>query len=241
MKLDLKSVVAGSLVTLALIPAIVFGARTAAPVLTGLFQSTTLSVALPVPSSFALPNATTTGSVNAGYLAFSVTAIDGVGESLPSVALATTSADNAHAYNLRWNAVPGASAYRIYFSTSSSPQSFTQYFLATTSNQYTFTATTSPTFIPAGIPSTNGAFSAIFNSSGPSWVLGGSMGIGTSTIGAGIMVSVSTTTATSTVEVGAKVASGGRMIFVDTSSGRTTCTELTTAGGAGTFKAVTCP
>lgn len=231
--------VAIGLALIAAIPLVAFAARTAAPVLTGLFTSNTLSITLPTPS-ISLGNATTTGSLYSATLYFSVTALDGVGETLPSPIVASSTPDNAHGYNVSWTPVVGAVGYRVYFSTST-PQGFTQYFTATTTNQYTFTSTSSPVFIPAGINATNSAYVANLSYNGNSWLNGGALAIGTTTFPANVLFQMGTTTATSTALIGAKGASGGRLIMVDSNGTHTTCSEITTNAGTVTGKVVTCP
>lgn len=230
----------GVLVLLASSPLVAMAARTAAPVLTGIFPSTLLSITLPSPSSFSLGQATTTGSLYASTLYFAVTALDGVGETVPSTALGTTTVDQAHGYVLTWVPTPGAFSYRVYFSTST-PQAFTQYFTATTTGQYTFTSTSSPTYVAAGIPTAGTAYVDNFVSNGNSWLNSGAFAIGTTTFPTGVQLQVGTTTATTTAMVGAKGISGGKWIFVDSVNGHATCTELSTNAGVGTFKAITCP
>lgn len=181
MKFNLKDILTGALITAMVLPFAVFAARTAAPVLTGLFPSTTLSVNLPSPV-LSLGNSTTTGSVysNGGAaLYFQVTALDGVGETVGSQLLGTTTLNEAHGWQLTWSAIQGAIAYRVYFSTST-PMTMTQYFTATTTSSYSFTSTSTPTYAPNGPPSTTGAFAVNFSVSGNSWVNGGNIGVGTS-------------------------------------------------------------
>ncbi len=181
-----RDIIQGIVIGLALavlVPAATFAARTGTFLLSDLtFSSAQLQVNLPAPILSINP-ATTTGSVSNGTIAFAVTALDGVGETIPSAALATSSTLNSAGYIITWPAVTGAIGYRVYFSTSTSPsqQSFTQYFTATTTGRYTFQSTTSPTFIPAGIPVVNTAYVVNFASSTNSWINGGKLGIGTTT------------------------------------------------------------
>lgn len=248
MKKTLALLTIGVLIGSALSPLAAFAARTAAPVLTGLFPSASVSINLPAPSSASLGNATTTGSVysNGGAaLYFSVTALDGVGESLGSTLLGTSTVNQAHGWQITWAPVPGAFSYRVYFSTST-PQAMLQYFTATSTASapnafYTFTSTSSPTFVSA-FPTANSAYVVNLLANGNSWLNGGAFAIGTSTFAANVLLNVAaTSTATSTAEVGAKGASGGRLIIVDSSGSHTTCTEISTAGGTVAGKVVTCP
>ncbi len=176
----LKGVAIG-LTVVVLSPLVALAARTAAPVLTGLFSSSTLSINLPAPS-ISLGSATTSyGSVYNGTIYFAVTALDGVGETVPSQLLGTSTALNGAGWNITWTPVQGASGYRVYYSTST-PQAMIQYFTATTSNQFTFLSTSSPTvYIPGGINQTNSAYVINIASAGNSWVNGGKVAIGTTT------------------------------------------------------------
>lgn len=171
-----------ALVLVAVSPLAVFAARTAVPIITGLFP-TTLIVNMVAPT-ISMGNSTTTGSVysNGGAaLYFAVTVLDGAGgESSPSNLVASSTGNETHGWNLTWTATQGAKAYRVYFSTST-PQAMTQYFTSTSTSAYTFTSTSSPTFVPAGIPGTNTAYAIYISSTADSYLLGGKFGIGTST------------------------------------------------------------
>lgn len=160
------------------IPFSVEAARTGGQVLTGLFSSSTLSLSL-TPPTISLGNSTTTGSVYAGTLYFQVDASDGVGRSMPSNQSGTSTVNQAHGWNITWTAIQGAASYRVYFSTST-PDAMYQYFTATTTSQYSFTSTSTPTYT-TGPVTTNNAFVTQFNINGDSWVNGGKLGISTST------------------------------------------------------------
>lgn len=195
-----------SLLVMLVFPAFSFAARTSTPTAISVFPSS-LYVAL-APPSISLGNSTTTGSVysnNGAALYFYVTALDGVGESLGSQLMGTSTVNEAHGWNITWSAVQGAASYRVYFSTST-PQALTQYFIATSSNQYTLTSTSSPTYIPSGPPSSSTAYGVLINSTGSSWFNGGKVGIGTTTPTNNLTVSAQPpgngTVATTTFEVG---------------------------------------
>lgn len=174
------------LVAIFSIPLGVFAARTATPVLTGLFPSATVSINLPVPTSFSIGNATTTGSVysnNGNALYFQVVALDQAGgTSFATTLLGSSTVNQAHGWQITWNNVPGAMNYRVYFSTST-PQAVTQYFNASSTaglanNFYWFQSTSSPVFV-SNNPTTNTGYVLNLNSYGPSWLNGGNIGIGT--------------------------------------------------------------
>lgn len=231
MKFSLKDFLIGASVTAVLIPLGVFAERTAIPVLTGLFASTTLSVALPAPS-INISNATTTGSVSNGPMYFVVTALDGAGgESVSSNLMASTSPDNTHAWNVRWTAIPGATGYRVYFSTTTTALNFVQYFNATTTNAYNFTSTSSPIFTTVGAPVTGSgnAYVDKVNSSGNSWINGGNFAVGTTT-------SVSLFSVVNQ-PLGTGVVATTSSVFGDqaTSTSRTCFNVVTSAGTKGSF------
>jgi hypothetical protein len=191
------------------LPLLALAARTAAPTLTGLFATTQVAVALPSPV-ISLGLSTTSGSVysNGGAaLYFEVTALDGIGESLGSQLLGTTTVNEAHGWNITWSKIQGAVSYRVYFSTST-PLAMTQYFLGTSTSglpnsYYTFTSTSSPVFIPAGITQTNTAYVDYLSGvSGNSYINAGNFAVGTSTPVANFTAQATSTNATTTIEEG---------------------------------------
>jgi len=189
----------------AAIPLIALAARTATPLVSSLFPSNLVYVNM-APPQVSLPTAPGTGSITAGgTLYFAVTALDGQGESVNGNVVGTTTVGSS-ALQLTWPAVTGATGYRVYFSTST-PLALTQYFSATSTGSvpnayYTMTSTTSPTYIPTGVPTSNTAYGVKFNSTGASYLKGGFFGISTSSpamaldVASGTMraYSVSTTT-----------------------------------------------
>lgn len=235
--------VAIGLALIATVPLVAFAARTAVPLVSSLFPNSSIYVNMTNPV-VSLPTAPATGSLTVGTVYFAVTALDGQGESINGNLVGTTTTASG-ALQLTWPAVPGAFGYRVYFSTST-PLTLTQYFAATSTNlvpnnYYTFTSTSSPTFIAGGQPANNTAFGAIINGVGNSFLLGGAVAIGTSTFPANVQFQVGTSTATSTALIGAKGASGGRLIMVDSNGTHSTCSEITTNAGTVSGKVVTCP
>lgn len=234
----LEGVVLG-LALLALVPVVSYAARTAIPLITGLFP-TVLNVNVPAPIDAMAVDprpGSLTPSANALYV--EVTALDGVGETIGGPLLGTTTIANS-SLQITWPQVIGAFGYRVYFSTSTT-QAFTQYFNATTTDRFTMTSTSSPIFIPTGIPATNTAYVVNLSSTGNSWLNGGKIALGTTTIPSSITMSVGSSTATTTTLYGQKGVSGGSFILVDSTAGHTTCSALSVAGGVLTTAVVTCP
>ncbi|MBK3666176.1 hypothetical protein JJE66_33765 [Bradyrhizobium diazoefficiens] len=192
------------------IPVLAFAARTATPLVSNLFPNSQLYVNLPAPV-LSLPTAPGSGSITAGgTLYFEVTALDGQGETIGGNQLGTTTIGSS-ALQLTWGAVQGATGYRVYFSTST-PQAFLQYFAATSTSgapnaYYTFTSTTTPTYV-SGLPASNTAYSFNANqSTGAGWFMG-KFGLGTSSPAVALDVasgtlraySVSTTTCNAVID-----------------------------------------
>ena len=71
---------------------------------------------------------------------------------------------------LKWNAVPGATGYAIFFGTTTTQNSanLTQYFLATTSGQYDFSTSTG-SIAGSYTKSNTTAYENLLNPAGPSW------------------------------------------------------------------------
>jgi hypothetical protein len=112
--------------------------------ITPIFPSWSLNVPLSPPTISA---ATTTGggSLTAGSaLYFRVAATNGTGTTTASNEIATTTANANQQINITWPAVPGATKYFVFFSTSTAGAEGA-YFAATTSSAYDFTSTSSPT------------------------------------------------------------------------------------------------
>lgn len=171
---------------IAAIPFLAFAARTATPLVTSLFPSNLVYVNM-APPVVSLPTAPGSGSLTAGgTIYFLVTALDGQGETTGGNYVGTTTIASS-ALQLTWPAVNGATGYRVYYSTSTpavGPQ-FLQYDAATSTGSvpnlyFTMTATSSPTAYVATQPTSNTAYGVKLNSTGSSYIVGGSLGISTS-------------------------------------------------------------
>jgi hypothetical protein len=121
---------------------------------------------------------------------FAVAALDGEGTTtLSSPVTITTDASNTQTLpenvNLTWPAVTGAQGYAIFFATSSTATTFSQYFLATSTSgvpnsQYTF-ATSTNSIAGSYTRNTSTAFSLRLLPGSNSFINTGSVGVGTST------------------------------------------------------------
>lgn len=217
----IEGIVAGLLLAAVLLPIVSMAARVTIPVFTGLTLTSTLNVNLVAPSIVMGTATTTYGSVSTGTIAFTITALDGSGgESLPVNSVATSSILNGAGYALTWASVQGATAYRVYFSTSTSPstQTFTQYFLATTSNQFTFLSTSTPVFV-SGLPTSNGAYVVKLPSSGSAWINSGLFAFGSSTPVATLQVTATSSNATTSLQVGKAGQTKGTCLTIYTATG----------------------
>jgi len=147
------------------------------------------SLGAPLAQPVETAAATTTGGTMASStsLTFAVSALDGTGTTTISNTLfATTDASSsllgAEAYEISWNAVPGATGYAIYFGPNAG--SLNNYFLASSTNgvpnpNYYFASSTSGQFTGSYTNSDPTAFAFKLNPLGSSFLNGGNVGIGT--------------------------------------------------------------
>lgn len=138
------------------------------------------SIGEPLPTVIAKSAASSSNGTAASGLAssttyyFAVSALDGTGTTTMSYQLSfTTDASNTQAFpeniTIKWANVQGATAYAIFFSTTT--PTLDQYFLATTTGQYTF-ATSSNSLAGSYSKSDTTAFSALINPQGMSYING---------------------------------------------------------------------
>jgi hypothetical protein len=132
---------------------------------------------IPIPTPQLSSIATSSNPTAASGLAsstpytFAVVALDGTGTTTLSNPLTiTTDASNTQPLpediQVKWANVNGATGYAIFFATSSNATKFTQYFLATTSTQYTF-ATSTGSIAGSYTRNTTTAFTELLNPNGP--------------------------------------------------------------------------
>jgi len=168
------------------------------------FPSWSVNIPLSPPTSFAAASSTAHGSLAQGYpLYFKVAAINAVGTTTSTTEIATTTQAANTNIDLSWTAVPGATGYAIYYSTTT-PGAENAYQMATTSNNYDFTSTSSPAYAkPLGFPT---AFSIqLANTATPLTINGFSasaIATTTSAIGGGALTAGACATATSTIPFG---------------------------------------
>lgn len=107
------------------------------------YSSWSINIPLSQPTNVAAVS--TAGSVKANSpLYFEITATNGTGTTTASSEIATTTnSTGTQGFVISWTAVPGATNYFVNFGTTT-PGSENAYFLATTTNQYTFTSTSTP-------------------------------------------------------------------------------------------------
>ena len=108
------------------------------------FSNWTLNFPLSSPTNITL--ASTSGSLGKNQpLFFNITATNGTGTTTASNEVSTTTnLSGTQGLILNWSPVPNATAYFINFGTTT-PGSENAYYIATTSGQYTFTSTSTPT------------------------------------------------------------------------------------------------
>jgi hypothetical protein len=142
---------------------------------------------LAVPVSVTIASSTYTsaasGLASSTRFAFEVAALDANGTTTLSSPLTFTtdasSTQNApEVLNISWVPVTGATGYAIYFS-STTPDAYSQYFYATTSNTYYF-ATSSGAIVGSYTNTDTTAYSTLVSPNAPSYINGGN-GTATST------------------------------------------------------------
>jgi hypothetical protein len=148
-----------------------------------LSSNSNFAVEMSVPTGVAA-STSTNGTLNGTYY-YKVSASDGSGWTTLSSEVSATvdGGTTAGTINVSWNAVQGATKYRVWRGTSSGGEN--QYYETTSTSisddgSLTFTSGTPPTVTTAYVNK--------ITSSGNSWFLGGNVGIGTTTPGAKLQV-----------------------------------------------------
>lgn len=179
--------------------------------ITPIFPSWSINIPLAPPSNFRAASSTSPGgslSTSTTPLYFRVAAINGTGTTTVSSEIATTTRTGSSRIHFSWTPVPGATGYAIFYSTTT-PGAQNAYQLATTTNQYDFTSTSSPLYgRPPAFPS---AFAAQLSNGTSSLSANGvnltPFATTTVAIGGGALSAGACATATSTLAFGNTVSS----------------------------------
>lgn len=119
--------------------------------------------------------ANTGGGLPSGTYYFKIVASDGVGTTRASAEVScTVDGVTTDRCALAWEAVPGAAAYRVYKGATSQGQDRYQ---SSSSNSYNYDGDSGATL--DAVPTVTTAYVNNINSAGDSWLLGGNLGIGT--------------------------------------------------------------
>ncbi len=140
-----------------------------------LAPGSSVAVEMPSPAGVAVA-AAPGGDLSNGTYYFRIVATDGVGTTKGSaeVSCAIVNPPNGTC-RLSWDPVEGAASYRIYEGTAPGAQEEYQE-SATNSHDYTTERVSVPA--PEGVPELTTAYHARLAPTGPSWALGGSLGVG---------------------------------------------------------------
>jgi len=165
------------------------------------------SIELDVPDDFlaTLTSTSTVGTADEDTYYFRITALDLMdGQTIPSDETSCTTVEDGDASiatsticEISWTDIIGESDYRIWVATTSDV--YYGYFTATTTNQYTFSTSSSLTV--GTIPTVSNAYVAKIATSTPSWLMTESrITVGRLTQGNGILASTSMNTTVTLVE-----------------------------------------
>jgi hypothetical protein len=173
------------------------------------YPNWSVDIPLSPPVNFALASSTTGGSLGSRMpLYFKVAAIGAGGTTTPTTELSTTTVMASSQVNLTWTPSPGATGYAIYYATTT-PGAENAYQMATTTNAYDFTSTSTPVYAnPLGFPT---AFSLALSNATSSLSANGvnltPFATSTVAIGGGALTAGACATATSTLPYGNTVSS----------------------------------
>lgn len=149
-------------------------------------QALTLGSSSNFVTEMAAPSGVTAGAPTSGGtltkntpVFYKVTATDGVGETVGSAeSNSCTPAGSTQTCPISWTAVPNAVTYKIYRTTTSGVYTGSAFVTSVTSTSYSDAGVT----LTAGTPPTaTTAYYAKISGTGASWLLGASLGIGTTT------------------------------------------------------------
>ncbi len=124
--------------------------------ITPIYPTWSFNIPLSLPNNFRAASSTSPGgslSTSSAPIYFQVAAINRTGTTTPSTEIATTTKTGSSRIHFSWTPVPGATGYAVYYSTTT-PGGENAYQLATTTNQYDLTSTSSPLYgRPPAFPS----------------------------------------------------------------------------------------
>jgi hypothetical protein len=142
-----------------------------------LASASNFAMEMATPGAPILTCNTTGGTLADGTYYYKIVALDGVGTTVAGTqgSCTITGGAGAGSVSISWSAVTGASSYRIY----GRDTGFSQYWTSS-STSYTDTGTVGTTGTP---PSVTTAYVNKLTASGNSWLLGGNVGIGTTSPG----------------------------------------------------------
>jgi hypothetical protein len=170
------------------------------------YPTWSFNIPLSPPTSFAAASSTSPGgslATSTTPIYFELAAINGLGTTTVSTELSTTTKTGSSTIHFSWTASPGATGYALFYSTTT-PNALNAYQMATTTNQYDFTSTSSPQYAkPLGFPT---AFSVQLSNTATPVVINGlsasAIATTTSAIGGGALTSGACATGTSTIPFG---------------------------------------
>jgi hypothetical protein len=136
-----------------------------------------IRINMETPSGVAA-NLASGGTLTVGTpLFYKVSALDGVGETVASSEVSATPTSGNQTISVTWTAVPVASSYKVYKTTTSGTYTTPALIKTVTTNSYSDTGADS---LVAGSPAASTTALVVrVNHNGSSWLLGGNVGIGT--------------------------------------------------------------
>lgn len=182
-----------------------------------LYPTWSINIPLSFPGNFSAASSTTGGSLSTSSspIYFMVSALNSTGTTTPSTELSTTTSTGSSRIHFSWTPVPGATGYAVFYSTTT-PGAENAYQIASTTNQYDFTSTSSPAY--AKPPGFSTAFGVQLSNGTSSIAVNGvniaPFATSTPAIGGGALAAGACTTSTSTLAYGYTVSSS--TIFMTT-------------------------
>ncbi len=139
-----------------------------------------ISIDMSTPAKPTIASSTTGGTLSARVYYIKISASDGVGVTTPSTEVTATTTGTTGSITLSGYSVTGASSYRIYFATSTGAGNENVY-ISTTTTTFVLSTSTPAVYTAGTVPTVTTAYVDKISASGNSWLLGGNVGIGSST------------------------------------------------------------